>query len=298
MKDEGGSLPRLHTLTRSDFQFSQASLNDYVDCARRFQLRYVLEQEWPAVESEPLIERERLADLGRRFHRLIQQHVHGLPVEQLTRSAFADPDLARWWQNYLKLEVGGWKPVLSEVEGLDVGGDSSRRSALSTYRQAEVTLSIPLGSHRLTAKYDLLATGDKRAVVVDWKTERRRPDRALLLRRLQTRVYRYVLAKSDPSLEPESIAMVYWFAEYPSEPEILAYDSAQLAADDAYLRGLVAEIERRTEDIWPLTPDERKCRFCAYRSLCERGGVAGVAETDEVDVDVEIDLAQIDEIAY
>ncbi len=273
-----------------NFQFSQASLSDYVDCPRRFQLRYVLEQEWPAVESEPLVERERLADLGRRFHRLVQQHVHGLPVEPLTRSASADPDLARWWSNYLKLEVGGWR--------LDVEGDSRRRLSIPPDRRSEVSLSIPFGAHRLVAKYDLLATGDGRAMIVDWKTERRRPDRAALLRRLQTRVYRYVLAKSEASLTPESIEMVYWFAEYPSEPEILAYDSAQLGADDAYLHGLVAEIERRTEVIWPLTPDERKCRFCTYRSLCERGIVAGVAETDEVDVDLEIDLGEIDEVAY
>ena len=53
----------------ANFRFSQASLTDYLDCPRRFQLRYLLEQAWPAVESEPLLERERLAELGRRFHR-------------------------------------------------------------------------------------------------------------------------------------------------------------------------------------------------------------------------------------
>ena len=40
------------------FQFSQNSLQDYVDCPRRFQLRYLLRQPWPAVESEPLSEYE------------------------------------------------------------------------------------------------------------------------------------------------------------------------------------------------------------------------------------------------
>jgi len=184
------------------------------------------------------------------------------------------------------LEVGSW------------GGDSADQLSLPSNRRAEVSLSIPFGAHRMIAKYDLLATGDGSAVIIDWKTERRRPDRASLSRRLQTRVYRYVLAKSDPSLRPESIEMVYWFAEYPSDPEVLVYDSAQLAADDDYLHGLVAEIERRAEDIWPLTPDERKCRFCTYRSLCERGVVAGVAEADPIDVDLEIDLEEIDEIAY
>jgi hypothetical protein len=263
-------------------QFSQASLSDYAECARRFQLRYVLQQQWPAVESEPLLERERLADLGQRFHRLAQQHVHGLPVEALSRAAASEIDLDRWWQNYLQ-----W-----------IGDESSRR-LLPTDRRAEVTLSIPFGAHRLIAKYDLLAAGDGRAVIVDWKTQRKRIELAALLRRLQTRVYRYVLAKSDASLAPESIAMVYWFAEYPAQPEVLEYDAAQLAADEDFLRGLVAEIERRDGDIWPLTPDERVCRFCTYRSLCERGVAAGVEVLEEVDVaDVEIDLSQIDEIAY
>jgi len=269
----------------TNFQFSQASLSDYADCPRRFQLRYVLEQEWPAVESEPLIERERLADLGRRFHRLVQQHAYGLPVEQLTRAAGADSDLARWWGNYLGLEIGNWR--------LSADGDS-----LPLDRRAEVALSVPFGAHRLVAKYDLLATGDGRAVIVDWKTERRRPDRPSLLRRLQTRVYRYVLAKSEPSLLPESIVMAYWFAEYPSEPEILAYDSTQFADDEIYLYRLLSEIESRSEVVWPLTSDERKCRFCTYRSLCERGVVAGTAPEDELDIDLEIDLEEINEIAY
>jgi len=274
-----------HILLPPNFQFSQASLTDYADCPRRFQLRYVLEQDWPAVESEPLVERERLADLGRRFHRLIQQHVHGLPVEPLARAAGADPDLARWWGNYMGLGIGNWR--------LSADWDS-----LPPDRRAEVALSVPFGAHRLLAKCDLLATGDGRAVIVDWKTERRRPDRPSLLRRLQTRVYRYVLAKSEPTLSPESIVMAYWFAEYPSEPEILAYDSTQFADDEIDLYRLLSEIESRAEAVWPLTPDERKCQFCTYRSLCERGVVAGMAPEEELDIDLEIDLEKIDEIAY
>ncbi|HZY43825.1 MAG TPA: PD-(D/E)XK nuclease family protein, partial [Anaerolineae bacterium] len=84
----------------TNFQFSQASLSDYVDCARRFQLRYLLEQDWPAVESEPLLERERFVDLGRRFHKLIQQHAEGISIDALMQSA-NEPELARWWPNYL-----------------------------------------------------------------------------------------------------------------------------------------------------------------------------------------------------
>ena len=38
----------------SEFQFTQGKLQDYVDCPRRFQLRHVLMQPWPAlITDEP-----------------------------------------------------------------------------------------------------------------------------------------------------------------------------------------------------------------------------------------------------
>src|SRR5512139_3167074 len=107
-----------------NFRFSQASLADYLDCPRRFQLRYLLEQAWPAVESEPLLERERLAELGRRFHKLIQQHVEGLSAETLAES-IGEPELARWWQSYLN-------------------SLAATLSDLPQQRRAEVAMSIPI----------------------------------------------------------------------------------------------------------------------------------------------------------
>ncbi|MCP4541151.1 MAG: PD-(D/E)XK nuclease family protein, partial [Chloroflexi bacterium] len=62
----------------ADFQFSQASLQDYVDCPRRFQLRYVLRVAWPAPEAEPVLENERYLQQGAAFHRLVHQHALGL----------------------------------------------------------------------------------------------------------------------------------------------------------------------------------------------------------------------------
>ncbi len=37
---------------------------------------------------------------GQLFHRMVQQHLVGLPVEKLSRLANT-PDLTRWWENYL-----------------------------------------------------------------------------------------------------------------------------------------------------------------------------------------------------
>jgi len=265
------------------FHFTQSSLQDYLDCPRRFQLRYVLDQPWPAVESEPLIERERLADLGRRFHQMAQRHVVGLPVEQIAASA-QDPDLARWWWNYLNVPP---------------------HDLPSAVRRAEVTLTAPLGAHRLSAKYDLLALDPgRRAVIVDWKTERKRPTRAQLAARMQTRVYRYVLVEAGAALnggqpvEPEQVTMVYWFAAFPAEPEVFPYNSAQHTDDATFLSSLVEEIAARAEAEWQKTDDTKRCTYCTYRSLCDRGIAAGISDETKVELDLDIELAEIEEIAY
>ncbi len=82
------------------FQFSATSLQDYAECPRRFQLRYLLEVAWPAPEAEPVSEQERYGRLARDFHRLAHQHLLGIPAETLSATVY-DPDLERWWRAYL-----------------------------------------------------------------------------------------------------------------------------------------------------------------------------------------------------
>jgi CRISPR/Cas system-associated exonuclease Cas4 (RecB family) len=266
----------------TDFHFSQASLTDYLDCPRRFQLRYLLEQAWPAVESEPLLERERSAELGRRFHKLIQQHVEGLPEEILTQS-ISEPELARWWQAYLL-------------------GLTTTLHHLPAPRRVEVAISTPIENYRLTAHFDLIAAEADRAVIVDWKTEHRLPTREQLLKRMQTRVYRYVLTEASQQ-PPGTVSMIYWFAQYPDQPIVLPYDAAQHADDHRFITGLIDEIARQAERDtieWDKTPDERKCAYCVYRSLCQRGVYAGTLESEEEDFDLatRINIAEIDAIEY
>ncbi|MGC1378508.1 MAG: PD-(D/E)XK nuclease family protein, partial [Anaerolineales bacterium] len=63
----------LNSQIQNPFTFSQSSLQDYVDCARRFQLRYIEHLQWPAVETAPVLENERRQLEGQQFHRMAQQ---------------------------------------------------------------------------------------------------------------------------------------------------------------------------------------------------------------------------------
>ena len=289
-----------------DLQFSQASLQDYIDCQRRFQLRYLLRLAWPAVEAEPALENERHLQLGAEFHRLVQQHLLGLPVERLSIQA-GSRDLGRWWGDYLE--------YAPSIPGL---GAPSNRKAFP-----EVTLAASLNGYRLLAKYDAIVLApdgpEKQAFILDWKTSRVRPKRAWLAARLQTRLYPYLLVRGGAHLNqatlfrPEQVEMIYWFANFPSQPERFAYSESEFLENQSYLAGLLEKISSLGEDEFLLTARLERCRFCTYRSLCDRGVHAGdlraledegdfllstEEETGDIRPDLDLDFEHIAEIEF
>jgi len=97
------------------------------------------------------------------------------------------------------------------------------------------------------------------------------------------------------------VRMMYWFTDAPDTPQIFTYDARQLAADRAHLTQLITDIGRQT--VFPLTEDARQCVFCRYRSLCNRGVVAGDFRDEAFMMDddgftQDIDFDQIGEIAF
>lgn len=267
------------------FTFSQSSLQDYVDCPRRFELRHLEKLDWPAEQAEPALENERRMADGNFFHRLVQQFLLGLPADKLSRLA-ATPDLARWWENFQQ-GLGG----LTDLRGL---------------LHPEMVLSTPIRNHRLLAKYDLIMVRDGKAIIYDWKTYHKRPKNEWLFLRMQTKVYRYLLAVAGNHLNggkrfaPEAIEMIYWFAEFPSEPAVFHYDEAQWKRDASALETMICEIEAREK--FELTEDEGKCRYCPYRSYCKRGAAAGDWKEAEAEAEAheafDINFEQIGEIAF
>jgi CRISPR/Cas system-associated exonuclease Cas4 (RecB family) len=270
-----------------DFQFSQHNLQDYVDCPRRFELRYLQKLKWPALQSEPVMEMEHRAELGRRFHEMVHQFHLGMPEDQISDQA-KDVELASWWSEYLA------SPILME---------------LPVYRKSEYLLTAPFSGYRLVAKYDLLAIDPgKKAVIIDWKTSGKPLPRKYLVDRLQTRVYPYLLVSAGQSLnggqpfDPEQAELVYWFTSQPDQPVRIQYSEKLFRSDENYLQALVKDISTRPAGQFPLTLDEKKCAYCVYRSLCDRGKGAGNwqedQEEDETQLDSSFPFDQIGEIEF
>jgi hypothetical protein len=277
----------------SPYPFSQSSLQDYVDCPRRFQLRYLLRLSWPAVKSQPIQEYEQQMQRGEAFHQCLQRYFLGITPERLAASTLSDPLLAQWWRDF-----------------------QSENPVPDGYAKfTEIGLACPIGEHRLVARYDLLAVADQRFLIFDWKTGKNRPKQAWLQENLQTRVYPFVLVRAGAHLnhgtplQPEQVEMVYWFSNFPSSPLRFPYNQEKYGADEAYLSGLVQKITACGENDFPLTANLDHCRYCVYRSFCDRGVEAGSLDDleglawvdlpagDEIET-VDLDLDQIAEIEF
>jgi len=267
---------------------SQSSLQDYHDCPRRFELRYLQRLSYPAIETEPALENEKHQQEGEYFHRLVQQHLIGIPAEQIAKLANTE-NLQRWWENYITAkDLSG----LKDLTGLYV----------------ETTLSAPLGKFRLVAKYDLIAIGKDQVTIYDWKTYRKRPKNEWLHIRWQTRVYRALLVQAGAHLNgnkpfiPEQIEMIYWFADFPAEPARFIYKADQYKRDWDALIKLADEITSASRFAFPKTDEVSKCSYCPYRSYCNRGIRAGDTADAELETEAEelfdINFEQIGEIAF
>lgn len=269
-----------------DFTFSQSSLQDYEYCARRFELRYIEKLRYPALATANILAYEERKRRGDRFHKMIQQYLLGVPDNLLEESLGDDDELAGWWHTFMDYGLAG----------------------LPSERYPEITLQTHLEDYRLIAKYDLLAIAPGgQAMIMDWKTTLYVPPPKEEHSDLQTTVYRYVLAQAGADLyggeiPPENIRMTYWYAARDGQRITFDYSEQQMRNDEAELCRMIEEIETAKE--FKLTDEENLCRYCQFRSHCNRGDQAAdwdPADYDDEpsdDEDFEIDFDQIAEIEF
>ena len=271
----------------SNFLFSQGNLQDFYECRRRFQLRYIEKLAWPAIKCEPVLEYEQAMFKGQKFHRLVNGYFLGIRVDLLTDMAGVSGILG-WWMHFLNFITGN--PYIQGAAN-----------------ESEATYLVEIGNHRLIARYDLIVKRQESIIIFDWKTSQGRPKRSQLEKRLQTRIYPYLLAERAPSVfDLNQLSMVYWFSEFPNRQEIFTYSIHHLQQDKTYLLDLVTEIEGLGSDEYYLTAHEDQCRYCVYRSLCNRGIEAGEFLNGQADLDenanetfnIQFDFQDIQEIEF
>ena len=190
------------------------------------------------------------------------KYLLGVPDARISALAAEDPlpDLGTWWEGFLTY-VPPW-----------LGGQ----------RWVETTLTTKLTGQRLVAKYDLILSGEDGSLTIfDWKTAQRAPGKAHLLERMQTRLYRLMLVQASSTFfagqpaVPGQITMNYWFATHPENPVSLPYSQAAYEQDQEDLTRLVEVVCSATREDFVRTDDHKKCRYCVYRSHCDRGVEAG-----------------------
>lgn len=286
----------------STFAFSQSSLQSYVNCPRRFWLAHVERLKWPALEASPYDENERQLKIGSQFHQLVERVEAGLATELLTDGL--EHPLDEWFESYLRHRPADLPTEVVEIE-----------------RELSIPLDVEAGRYRLAARYDMIAVGgegtDRRAVVLDWKTNKRVTRRAILQQRMQTLVYPYVLVEASAGLPwgplaPEQVEMRYWFTAAPAEPVAFCYSSELHAANRAKFEELLGGIlSGERERDFPKVADtdenrKRFCGYCIYRSRCDRGVEASELEEqdeeafsdEELERALEFTLEEVQELAF
>ncbi len=256
-----------------NFYFSQNKLQDYVDCARRFELKHVLKQEWPAIRSEPIREIEHHQQLGNQFHLFIQQYFTGLSAESIQKQT-TDPLLLKWWRSF-------------ELFSKTIHFEKA---------YPELQISAYLEQFRFYGVIDLLTIDQSgKMVIYDWKTNQHTPSRQTYQQKIQTRLYRLMVALNhgrffqNGVFSPEKIQVAYWFVNEPTAAMVFPYDQQLFEADQTYFLQMIATIQKTKLGEFNKTDDENRCKFCNYRSLCARGTQAGMIASIE-DLPEEEDL--------
>lgn len=261
------------------FRFSQANLQDFTDCERRFYLRYIEQQRWPSPLAEPQDMIEKAMQRGARFHQLVERHQVGVDLDTIYQSAEDDEALGRWLNHY--------QAALQKFGTFD-------------QQWAEVSLSSFVGDYPVMARYDFVGVQSQHLMAVDWKTGRL-PDVVKLEQRLQSSIYRLILFNEGAKLAQRPIDQftLYYIGVNDGEQRQFSVDATIAHRLETQLQNIIQQVVQAKT--FPLTEDENKCRFCVYRGLCERGQTQVVNDMATLDTDdlwLDIEQSDLGEVEF
>ena len=268
------------------FSFSAKKIQDFIDCERRYELRYILNQSWPAITSEPILEIESNIKKGNEFHYLVHQSFSGIPEKKL-RDTIRDDIMINWFDNFLSFH--------------------KTLKVISFF--SEFLLNAHIGENKFTAVYDLIYLNENEEVgIIDWKTSKYIPKKNTLALKVQSILYPFILHEVSSEFlpgsqyPPEKISMRYWYPTSPKDDFVFPYGHALHEKNRVFLENIISEIQKKKIGEFELTKDEKRCGFCPYRSLCNRGITASnflKSESYNMDeTDLTPDFDQLPEISF
>ena len=159
----------------------------------------------------------------------------------------------------------------------------------------EKAITITFSGYHLTAHFDLLQKkANDTYLIFDWKTNTKYPSHQRVAERMQTLVYpvaldNFLRLKSKDNPSDSRIEMIYWYPEFPDKPHRFTFTSQTLEYQKTNLIDLIAEISQNSEENFSLTDEIDKCKYCQYRSYCNREITAGESVDRDID-DISINL--------
>jgi CRISPR/Cas system-associated exonuclease Cas4 (RecB family) len=260
------------------FLFTQHSLATFDSCPLKFRKRYLENLKWNSYPDEKV---KRSLEKGRTFHLLAQRYFMGID-HGLDESFEEYPELNRW--------------IATLKESFKISPE---------YRYLpEYKLRMCEGIFKLEANFDLLAAGDGRIAIWDWKThgnKDRNPGKTSgrFENSLQTMVYMFVLKEQSRlaagrELECGAISMNYW---QPDPPGIVA----RVEYSDNLHRKFKKTLEQKIRRILEYDYSDfdkslyiKHCPYCEFNWFCnnERVDFSTVDEDDSVMEDFDWDSVE------
>ncbi len=170
---------------------------------------------------------------------------------------------------------------------------------------------MPFEEFRLIAIFDFIAlSNDKSIMIGDWKTTTHNPKREIYMQSIQSHLYPYLAFQTREHIFPRTglfrkndFRMEYWFPAFPELAIAIEYSDARHDTSQTLLSSLISEIAGKEPGTFEKTINDKRCAFCQYRSLCEKGIQAGILENTEIETDnfsalENIDFDLIEEIAF
>jgi len=249
--------------------FSATTLQDFIDCKRKFKLKYIDHLSWPAPLSQLNTKYSEAITRGRKFHQLIQQHFIGIPDYELFNS-IQDHTVRQWLKNALSFEISSEKQTKKMVE----------------YHVSYINKGV-----LLTGVIDLLLISpDSGMKIIDWKTGLSKPNLDRYKSRIQTRLYPYLLLQSPAfsanrfeGLKTQEITFNYWFTNFPEHSLSFTYDRQNFNQDDAYFDDLITTITLTPVEEMLMTHNIDLCRSCPFQLYCGRNIQADYFDIQESD---------------